>query len=140
MISAQMRILVVENHQLMAVGLKWLLTRLGHNVVDVVGTGEEAVIAAEQHRPDFIFMDVGLDGEMDGVIAAQEIRNRFAIRSLFLTGLSDPATRERAALAEPFAFLDKTASKEDLARVINGIGAELRGSPLTGEAAASWAA
>ena len=121
MVSPQLRILVVENHQLFALGLELLLTQLGHKVLEVVATGEEAILRAERHRPDFVVMDVGLDGEMDGVEAAKEIRSRFGIRSLFLTGISDPNTRQQADLAEPIGFLDKGTSKADLARIISQI-------------------
>jgi two-component system, response regulator PdtaR len=126
MVSPQLRVLVVENHQLMAVGLNLLLDQLGHTVVETVGTGEEAIVAAERHRPDFICMDIVLDGEMDGIEAAQEIQNRFGVRSLFFTGLSDPETRERAALAQPIAFMDKTIPETQLARAISAFAAEVK--------------
>jgi two-component system, response regulator PdtaR len=132
--SAQLQVLVVENHELLAVGLELLLTQLGHKAVDVVGTGEEAIAAAERYRPDLILMDIGLDGEMDGIEAAQEIRARFGIRSLFFTGMADPETRQRAALVEPIAFLDKTSSKADLARIISTFNGESsRMSPISGK-------
>jgi two-component system, response regulator PdtaR len=131
--SAQLQVLVVENHELLAVGLELLLRQLGHKPVEVVGTGEEAIAAAERHRPDLILMDVGLDGEMDGIEAAQEIRTRFGIRSLFFTGMSDAETRMRAAVAEPIAFLDKTSSKAELARIIDIFNGEGSRSSLTAE-------
>jgi two-component system, response regulator PdtaR len=134
MVSPRLRILIVEDHQILAVGLELLLARLGHEAVAIVDNGTDAIAAAERHRPDFIFMDVGLEGDMDGIDAAQEIRTRFGIRSLFFTGLSDPKTRERAALAEPIAFLDKASPKTELARVIGAFSEELsRGSPRRGK-------
>jgi two-component system, response regulator PdtaR len=128
--SPDLRVLIVENHQILAVGLELLLADLGHTVVGVIDTGEEAIVAAEQHQPDLVLMDVGLDGDIDGVQAAQEIRKRFGLRSIFYTGISNSDTRTRAALADPIAFLDKTSSKADLARVINAFGAELRRGPI----------
>jgi two-component system, response regulator PdtaR len=86
--------------------------------------GEQAVAAAEQHRPDLIIMDISLEGGTDGVDAAREIRSRIGIRSLFFTGVSDPQTRQRAIAADPIAFLDKTSSPDQLRQVIAAI--ELR--------------
>jgi two-component system, response regulator PdtaR len=137
MVATQLRVLVVENHQLLAVGLELLLTQLGHKAIEVVATGEEAIIAAERHRPDLILMDIGLDGDMDGIDAAQKILNRFGIRSLFFTGVSDPDTRARAALADPVAFLDKTSSKAELGSVISAFGAELSRRSTRAEALSS---
>jgi two-component system, response regulator PdtaR len=128
--SPNLRVLIVENHQILAVGLELLLADLGHTVVGVIDTGEEAIVAAEQHQPDLVLMDVGLDGDIDGVQAAQEIRKRFGLRSIFYTGISDPDTRARAAAADPIAFLDKTSSKADLAGAITSFGADVARMPV----------
>jgi two-component system, response regulator PdtaR len=65
-------------------------------------------------------MDIRFEaGRIDGIEAAQEIRRRLGLRSVFFSGYSDARTRERAAAAEPLAFVDKTASRAELARVIS---------------------
>ena len=116
-----MHVLIVEDHHLLAVGLELLLEEQGHDLVGVVSSGEQAVAAAEQHRPDLIIMDIALEGGMDGIDAAREIRSRLGIRSLFFTGVSDPETRQRAIAADPIAFLDKTSSPDQLRQVIAAI-------------------
>jgi two-component system response regulator len=134
MVSSQLRVLIVEDHQLLAVGLELLLEQLNLKLVEVVSTGEGAIIAAERHRPDLILMDIRLEGEMDGIEAAKEIKNRFGIQSLFFTGQTDADTRDRAAVAEPIAFLDKTSTEADLRRVITAFIADAsQGSTRTGE-------
>jgi CheY-like chemotaxis protein len=124
MVSPRLRVLVVDDHQVLGAGLACLLEELGHEVVDFVGTGQEAISSAERYKPDLILMDVHLDEEMDGIEAASQIRRRLGIRSIFFSGYSDAETRKRAIMAEPIAFLDKTSSKADLTRVINSIGSE----------------
>jgi two-component system, response regulator PdtaR len=119
-----LRILCVDDHQIIAAGLSSLLEELGHELVDFVSTGEEAIGSAERYKPDLIIMDIRLEGDMDGIEAASEIRQRFGIRSIFFSGYADPETRERANRADPVAFLDKTSSQAILARVINAVAAE----------------
>jgi DNA-binding NarL/FixJ family response regulator len=123
MAASRLRALLVDDHVLLAVGLQMLLEQLGHEVVEVVVSGEEAIQSAEHHRPNFVVMDVELEGAMDGVEAATIIYERLGIRSIFFTGHSDPETRERARAAEPLAFLDKSSSKADLAAAISTIAA-----------------
>jgi two-component system, response regulator PdtaR len=122
--APRLRILIVDDHQIIRAGLECLVEELGHEIVGVANTREEAVSSADQHKPDLILMDVQLEGESDGIEAATEIRKRLGIRSIFFSGYSDPDTRERANMADPIAFLDKTSSQADLARVINAVGAE----------------
>jgi two-component system, response regulator PdtaR len=113
-----LRTLIVDDHEILGAGLACMLTELGHEVLDIVGTGEEAIESASRHKPDLIIMDVHLVGSMDGIAAATTIRQQLGIRSIFFSGYSDEDTRQRAAAADPIAFLDKTTSKEELARVI----------------------
>jgi two-component system, response regulator PdtaR len=113
-----LRTLIVDDHEILGAGLACMLTELGHEVLDIVGTGEEAIESASRHKPDLIIMDVNLEGDMDGIAAATAIRQQLGIRSIFFSGYSDEDTRQRAAAADPIAFLDKTTSKEELARVI----------------------
>jgi two-component system, response regulator PdtaR len=121
--SPRLRVLVVDDHAIIAAGIACLLRELGHRVVAIVGTGEEAISSAERHKPDLIVMDVRLDGDVNGIEAALEIRKRLGIRSILFSGYLDRETRERATVAEPIAFVDKTASQADLARVINSAAA-----------------
>jgi DNA-binding NarL/FixJ family response regulator len=131
--APRLRVLIVDDHQIICAGLECLLEELGHEVVEIVGTGAEAISSAERHKPDLILMDIHLEGDMDGIEAGSEIRKRFGIRSIFFSGDSDPETLKRAALAEPINILDKTTSQADLARVINAVtldGAPSAPSPL----------
>jgi DNA-binding NarL/FixJ family response regulator len=94
-----LRVLLVENQPIMAAGVECVLKRLGHLVVGTAATGEAAIIAADKTRPDFVLMDVVLDGAMDGIEAAEEIRKHHGIRSVFLSDRSDQTTRVRAQAA-----------------------------------------
>ena len=77
--------------------------------------GQEALLAAAEHQPDLMLMDVNLRGDMDGITAALEIHNRLGIRSVFLADHVDEMMRARAAAAAPVAVLDKTASMSIIA-------------------------
>jgi len=52
-------------------------------------------------------MDIRLDGPMDGIEAAQLIRQRYHIPVVFLTAHADRSTLERAKQAEPFGYIVK---------------------------------
>ena len=71
---------------------------------------EDAIRLAGEILPDIILMDIRLAGEMDGITAAREIRERFGIGSIFMTANSDPATRALAENARPLGFMAKPYS------------------------------
>ncbi len=59
----QPRIMIVENDWLFAKTVQKGLEERGYTVVANVATAEEAIVQAEQKKPDLILMDVKLDGE-----------------------------------------------------------------------------
>src|SRR5450432_4094289 len=68
-----LRILVVDDHDIIRRGLKQLLTaRQGWEVCGEAKTGREAVIMAGQLKPDMVVMDVSMP-DLNGLEAARRI-------------------------------------------------------------------
>jgi CheY-like chemotaxis protein len=109
-----LRVMVVEDEFFISLRIKELLEELGHVVVAVAVSADEAVTIAGTERPDVVLMDIRLIGARDGIDAAQEIRRRFGIGSIFVTANSDPQTRERAQAVQPLGFLEKPLTEQRL--------------------------
>lgn len=107
-------ILIVEDEGIVAADLQDRVVSLGYDVVGIAGTGEAAVELAREHEPDAILMDILLKGPMDGIEAANLIRESLHIPIVFLTANSDRETLERAKLAEPFGFLLKPFVEQEI--------------------------
>jgi CheY-like chemotaxis protein len=100
-------VLVVEDEQLVAKGIRQALMGFGYEVPEAVASGEHAVRRAEELRPGLVLMDIALEGWMDGVAAAAEIRARLGIPVVYLTSHADEETRARAAQAGAYGYLVK---------------------------------
>jgi PAS domain S-box-containing protein len=110
--SAQ--ILVVEDEGIVALHLAQRLEGLGHTVPLVVGSGAEAVRQAAAVHPDLVLMDIHLQGEMDGIEAARQIRAQGDIPVVYLTAYADESTLQRAKITEPFGYVLKPFQTRDL--------------------------
>ena len=108
--DARLQILLVEDEAISALALKRLVARFGHEVCAVTAMAEDAIRLAGEILPDIILMDIRLAGEMDGITAACEIRDRFGIGSIFMTANNDPKTRALAENAQPLGFMAKPYS------------------------------
>ena len=108
------RILIVEDEIMIAKDIESKLRNLGHESLPIVTSGEKAVEKAEKLRPDMILMDIVLDGKMDGIEAASQIRNRFNIPVVYLTAYADDEILERAKVTEPFGYMIKPFGERDL--------------------------
>jgi PAS domain S-box-containing protein len=111
---AKAQILVVEDEGIVALNIQSGLESLGYDVPVVVASGEEAIEEAERTRPDLVLMDIMLAGEMDGVEAAEQIRQRFNIPVIYLTAYVDDDTLQRARITEPFGYLLKPFEEREL--------------------------
>ena len=108
------RILIVEDDEIVAAVVSERLMKLGYQPVGRAASGDQAIALAGELRPDLVLMDIRLEGKMDGIGAAQEIRQRFHIPSVFLSAYSEEATIERAKLAEPFGYILKPFEGREL--------------------------
>ncbi len=100
-------ILVVEDEALVASYIQEVLEESGFTVAGVASSGPEAISLAGDSRPDLALVDIRLAGPMDGIEVARLMRDRFSIRSIFLSAVYDQATVERAKAAAPLGFLQK---------------------------------
>lgn len=101
------RILVVEDEQIVAMDIKRHLGKLGYDVCGTASKGEDALKLAEQVRPDLVLMDIRLQGEMDGITAAQALHDNQQIPVVYLTAHADESTFQRAKVTEPYGYILK---------------------------------
>jgi CheY-like chemotaxis protein len=108
------RIVVVEDEKLVALAIEKSLKAMGYDVPLTTSTGEEVVRKVSELEPDLVLMDIRLKGGIDGVEAADRIRNSFHIPVIFLTAYSDAPTLERAKITEPFGYILKPFEEKSL--------------------------
>ena len=101
------RLLIVEDDVLVASSLEELLSDSGFEVVGTAGSAATALSLAGERLPQLALVDIGLLGPMDGIELAYQLREHFRIPMIFLSGLSDPETKERALLSQPLGFVRK---------------------------------
>jgi two-component system cell cycle sensor histidine kinase/response regulator CckA len=112
------QILVVEDERLVAKALQNELEQFGYHVSGIASSAADAVGQAEESRPDLVLMDIHLQGEDDGVEAAQKIQSRCGIPVIFLSAFSDAQTVNRASETNAFGYLIKPYEERELQTTI----------------------
>ncbi|MEG4247366.1 EAL domain-containing protein [Microcoleus sp. Pol10D4] len=108
------KILIVEDESIIAEDISDSLISLGYRITGMVYSGEEAIESAANLRPDLVLMDVNLQGEIDGITAAEEIRLRFQIPVVYLTAYADETTLRRVNSTKPFGYIVKPFEEKNL--------------------------
>lgn len=128
-------VLIVDDHEVVRVGLRTLLgRRKGLTVAGVAASGEEAVAAAARKRPDVVVMDVRMPGQ-SGIEACREIRSQLPdTKVLMLTSYADEDAVLASILAGASGYLLKDTTGQDLAEAILRVaaGASLLDPAVTG--------
>jgi two-component system, response regulator PdtaR len=100
-------ILVVEDDALVSSYIAEVLITLEFAVIGRASSGPEAIGLAEPDPPDLALVDIRLRGPMDGIEVAQLLLERFGVPSIFLSGIGDDQTIERALAVSSLGFLQK---------------------------------
>lgn len=101
------KILIVEDEGIEALNIQRRLASLGYPNPEIVLSGEEAIEKVSERYPDVVLMDIMLHGDIDGVMAAEQIRARYDIPVIYLTAYADDETLKRAKITEPYGYIIK---------------------------------
>jgi DNA-binding NarL/FixJ family response regulator len=111
------RILLADDHRLVAEGLKSLLTP-EFDLLDVVEDGRALITAAKQLRPDVIVTDIAMP-RLNGIEALVQLkRDNPGVRVVFLTMHGDVAYACRALEAGALGFVLKHSAPAELITAI----------------------
>ena len=112
-------ILVVEDEQIVAKDIAARLQRRGYLVVGIASTAQEAIEGAGTHLPDLVLMDIMLKGDVDGIAAADQIRDLYDIPVVYLTAFADDQTLARAKVTDAFGYILKPFEERELTITID---------------------
>lgn len=110
--------LIVENEFLVAKDLTMRLQQMGYTVIGRAASGDQALQLAGQQQPTIIFMDIDIDGALDGIETARILTDTYGIPIIFLTKFEDDATFSRAKKTKPADFLNKPFDNTRLRRAV----------------------
>ena len=108
------KILVIEDEAIIARDIQKSLEELGYEVPDTATSGERAIKLAGEVMPDLVLMDIVLQGDLDGIEAAEEIKKLYDIPVIYLTAYADDKVMERAKVTEPFGYMIKPFEEREL--------------------------
>ncbi len=111
--------MIVEDEYIIALDLKAIIESLGYNVCAVATSGEESIQLATKSRPDLVLMDIRLKGRMDGIRAAQIIKNTIDIPVIYLTAYNTASKEIQSRMPPGSLFIQKPFSSEELREVID---------------------
>ena len=117
-----MRILLVDDHEVVRLGLATLLEDIpGVLMVGEAGSGSEALQACESLQPDLVILDLRLP-DQSGVEVCRQIVHRWPqIKVIILTSYASDALVVETIVAGAAGFVRKQVGNESLLQAIEAI-------------------
>ncbi len=119
----QLRIIIVDDHEVVRLGLRTLLDRHpDFTVIDEVGTAREAIEKTLHQNPDVVVMDVRLQGG-SGIEACREIMSQAPeVKVIILTSYAEDELLFDAISAGAAGYVLKQIGGDELVRSIEAVG------------------
>lgn len=118
--TPSVHVLIVEDDAIEAFLLTQMLSMEGYEV-SMAANGEQAIQMVRELQPDFLIMDVGLPGGMNGFKAAGQIRTFSQSPILFLTGYLPEGSDQRMTQLSPAAYLTKPVRTAEILKQIKSL-------------------
>lgn len=143
----KLRVLIVEDEFLLADEIEYALRQLGHDVVGIAATSQQALALAEKTRPDLAFVDIQLRDGPTGVAVARRIADMIGTRCVFVSSSLERIPEDYAGavghIGKPYSEGGLTSAIAYIGDAIDGPGPR-RAKPsslvLSPRFALKWAA
>ena len=110
----KLRVYIVEDCPIMAAALKKMVTLIGHSVVGVAASYEDAVSDLLRIDVDMVITDIMLIGQKTGIDVAVYVNENLHIPIVYQSSITDSQVIMQALSTEPLAFLSKPVSRTEL--------------------------
>ena len=133
--KSDLRVLLVDDHDLFRTGLRNLLEEQGLQIVGEAANGKDAIRVVREMAPDIVVMDLNMPG-MSGVEATREITSFAPLTRVVVLTISDTDEDVMDAIvAGACGYLIKDSSIQELIRGIKSaaIGGEISDSPIAAD-------
>jgi len=101
------KILIVEDESIVRLHLRRIIEAMGHQLVGLASSADEALACAAADQPELVLMDINLQGERDGVDTARELVDLYGCAVVFATAFADDDTIRRTEEAGAVGYVLK---------------------------------
>ena len=118
---APIRLVIVDDHEVICEGLKTLFDKTGIEIVGTAATGAEAEDLCRRLQPDALLLDIRLQDGKDGLSLIKPLRKACEnVCVIVFTAFDNPTYVARAASAGATDVLMKSVGRQSLIAAIKG--------------------
>jgi two-component system, response regulator PdtaR len=113
-VTERPEVLIVDDDTAVGQFMQKSLEGSHFRVTAVVRSAAAAVEAIERRLPALVLIDVALEGPIDGIALAEQVRDRWSLPVVYVTGTGDGPLFERLVKSEPHGYVSKPFDEAQL--------------------------
>lgn len=107
-------ILIVEDEYINAKFIEQIVTLKGHHVIEIVSNADHAIAAIKREKIDLVFMDINIDGPIDGIRCSSLLNQFYQIPIIYMTAYGDTQTIDEACDTNMLGYIIKPFDTADV--------------------------
>lgn len=110
------KILIVEDEQIIAENLRFILLEYNYKNIDIAIDSAEAIQLFEKTSYDLVLMDINLGdfSAIDGIDLIKTLKKKHSFVFIYITANADKQTVEKATTTKPFCYIVKPFIKTSI--------------------------
>lgn len=112
-------ILIVEDEFINSEFLRQVLLNLGFENIHNVTNANDALRIAKERKIDFAFMDININGSIDGIMCARLLNQIYELPIIYTTAYKDSETIKEATRTNTYGYLIKPFDEKDIEATCN---------------------
>lgn len=117
----KLNIFIVEDSPLIAASLKQIVVKLGHRVVGISESYEDAVLNLNNKDVDMVITDIMLSGKKNGIDLGAYIKKHLNIPVIYQSSITESSIIINAMRTKPVAYLVKPVGRVELSTALLGV-------------------
>ena len=111
---ATKKVIIIEDDKMLSTVFRMFLSEIGHELMGFYTSAKEAIESLEDNIPDIILMDIVLPGEINGIVAANIIQEKFNIPIVYISSSTENELIKQAVDSNAYGYLVKPIDKFSL--------------------------
>ncbi len=108
---ATKKVIIIEDDKMLSTVFRMFLAQMGHELIGFFMSAKEALEVIDDNKPDIVLMDIILKGDINGIVAANLIKEKYNIPVVFISSSTDDDIIGSAVDSNAYGYLVKPIDK-----------------------------
>ncbi len=110
----KLNVLIVEDEPLIALYIKDIVLSMNEYIAGICYNSDDAIALINERQPDLIFMDINIQGPLDGINVLRKAKMPHNPTVFFVSAYSDKETISDALSLNPYHYIIKPLKEQDI--------------------------